>query len=281
MTASNPSVTFGLSTVGNPQGLLLCLSSVLLGTVKPAQIMLRFEGKLPDFDQFYLAQLASLASLYGVGFSIHYEASRGVRHARDWMLSNCKTEHLWMGDDDAVYHPGCLMNFLEAMRRAKTDHVLPSELAYLSGSKFDVNNRRGYADFKLEPHSGPVDEWTSQNFVYQPGPSYVRTHALDTGNALFNLKLCRAHQLVFSLFEDSANAGGEDTLFALQCEAKQLARIFVPGAIAIHLEKPRVRFNEDAARLEMVLRACDSLNFDKEVAKRILFPWLSPQVPKP
>lgn len=270
-----PSVTFAISSVGNQPGILLCLSSVLLGREKPDQVSIRFEGPLPDFDQFYLAQLASLASLYSVGFSITYEASRGIRYARDWMLSSCRSEYLWMGDDDAIYHPDCLSNFLEAMRKVKSDPVLPHELVYISGSKFDVNNRRGYGDFKLMPHQGAVDEWTSQNFVYPTGSAYYRTHALDTGNALFNLKLCRAHQLSFSLFDDSANSGGEDTLFALQCESKALPRIFVPGAVAVHLEKPRVRFNEDSARLEMVLRACDTLGYDKEVAKKILFPWLS------
>lgn len=273
-------VVFGVNTVGNVQALSLCLLSVLQGEVLPAKIQIRCEGDLPVSNNFYLAQLSDLARLKGVEVSITRALSQGVRFARDWQISNAsiETPYLWMGDDDAVYDYRCLKNLIKA-------HELDSKAEknsaiFVSGTKVDVNNRRGYVNFELNKR--PIDELKdncSFNHYYgidEIDARYVKSYTADTGNLLIHTHLVQSHGIRFSLFEDSTNCGGEDTLFALECWHNKRRGIYAPAAVAFHLEKEKINFSEFAARAEMLLRVSEQRGYSKELVdkmKAACMPW--------
>jgi hypothetical protein len=270
-------VTFGVSSIGNTQALCMCLASVLNATVVPARIQIRLEGKLPEFAHFYLEQISELARFKGVDWIMQVANPRGVRAARDWQLDNCRTPYLWMGDDDAIYTPQCLEAFeagivqIEAMRQRK-------DWAYCCGSKPDVNNRRGYGDFNRDIHyAKDLQENAAFNFFWDADDcwgTFARIQTCDTGNMFLKMSVVNANKLRFTVFEDSLNSGGEDTIFGLRCKKAGLDAWFIPSAVAYHLEKPQVNFSEFAARGEMVLRTCDLLDLDKTYLKKTFMPWL-------
>lgn len=286
MIANN--VTFGVNCTGNIQALTMCLSSVLMGEVVPARIQVRMEGAFPSFGNFYLEQLASLASIYGVEFSIEYAASKGVRKARNWQMEKCQTDFLWMGDDDCIYSYECL----EYLRAATLSLVEQATLGpdfiypfgYISGSKPDVNNRRGYGDFSvkiLDPMQVKDDNNQFFNasvnqFYAQGGIGLAKTATMDTGNVLLNLPPIKKAGIDFDPFEASYNCGGEDTLMGLRLNHAGLLGYFCPNARAVHLEKPqdKVHFGEFAARGEMLRLACSKLGIDPDTVQKEFMPFL-------
>lgn len=269
--------TFGVNTVGNREALQMCLASVLNAKVLPSRIQIRFEGKLPGFAAFYLEQLADIARFRGVEWTMCVANSEGVRAARDWQLDNCPTEMLWMGDDDAIYDFDCLKELYDGFYELNRKSF---DVAYVCGSKADINNRRGYKDFNVKIHrKEDVKPNASFSFFYDKEDCvgrYAPIFTADTGNILINIPLIRSKQLRFSQFECSTNSGGEDTIFALECGKAGLKAFFVPSAQAIHLEKEQVNFNEFAARAEMVLRVCDLRGYSEEQVKHLkeaFMPW--------
>ena len=272
-------ISVGICSTGNTQALLLCLASILNAESVPALIRIRMEGKISDLGGFYMEQLIDLARLRGCSVEIISGLSRGVRCARDFIIQTCPTKWLWMLDDDTIVHPRCMDAYLEAV-----ENIPKSELVvYFAGSKFDVNNRRQYANFgtdELTPSTIDCGPDVSQNLIYNVDEffGYVfRTYLLDTGNCLMNTELIKKEQLAFAMFPESVNSGGEDTIFALVCDSRNLPARFVPAARVAHLEKPNMNFGEFAARKEMVLRAGEIIKLSKDKANRALFAWLKPQ----
>jgi len=257
----------------------MCLASVLNATNVPGKIIVRFENDIPNFGRFYLEQLVSLAHFKGVEVSLHPAKSDGVRVARDFLLDNCRTEYLWMGDDDVVYEYDCLESLYAGMETELFEHK--GNISYLCGTKGDVNNRRGYGNFKMEVH-GAKDVHTNCpfNWFYDKSACAGQSAEIftaDTGNMLINLPRIRQHGLKFNLFELSLNSGGEDTIFALECRKAGLKAFMIPSARSYHLEKPQLNFSEHAARAEMVLRVCDLREYDKQdvaYMRAVFFPWL-------
>jgi hypothetical protein len=277
-TAKLKEVTFGVSSKGNTQALVSCLLSVLNARVIPGTIQVRLEGDFPGMNNFYFEQVSELARWQEVNFHVAVARSQGVRASRDFHLNSCSTPFLWMGDDDVAYRWDCLSEYYRAYAYLRDQQPeIFSSLAYLAGSKPDLNNRRGYANFdtSINPESA-LQDGCSLNHVYDTrGDVYPRVVTIDTGNAFLNLQRIHEKEIRFSLFDDSLNSGGEDTLFGLQCYKAELTGLFVPRACGYHLEKPTVNFGEFAARGEMLLRACDLLEIDKAALRNSGFmPWL-------
>ncbi len=273
-------VTFCVSTCGNIKALLMCLSSVLNGTRLPSLIMIRFEGETGGFAEFYLEQLAALARFKGVEWWMHDSKPRGIRHARDFFLDNCPTDFLWMCDDDVIYEPDCLEHLWEYVGCSRLG-AMNENLSYVCGTKGDLNNRRGYGNFKMDVHGkDDVYENCPFNWFYDKkecaGLS-APIFTMDTGNALIYLPNIRAEAIRFGQFAQSTNSGGEDTIFALECRHRGLEAFIIPSARSYHLEKPNINFSEFAARAEMVLRVCELRKYkqsDVDYMKRVFFPWL-------
>lgn len=282
--ASN--VTFGVNCTGNIQALLICLTSVLQNRLLPAKIQIRFEGEFPSFGNFYLEQLAALAARFHVEFSVSYGASQGVRKARDWQLKNCRTELLWMGDDDCLYSPNCLDEFMWALDHLKTTFSPRDDagneccVGYVNGSKPDINNRRGYGDFGTASRStAQLPNGASMNQFYYGDRTLVRTNTMDTGNVLLSVDYLRKFNIWFDKFGMSYNSGGEDTLMGLHCNHLNAYGFFCPTAVAIHLEKPpsNSNFGEFAARGEMLLRTCELLEISTQGLPKEFMPFIQPK----
>lgn len=266
-------ITLGITCGGNIRALTMAILSAINGRAVPHKILVRLEGDLPGFDDYYLAQAAEFARLCGIEFQLNCALSTGIRDARDWLIDNCSTAWLWMLDDDCLVAPDCL----EYLCRSKLDE----DTFAIQGCKPDLNNRRGYPDFfpGVHPHT-ELKDGASPNHRWDqlPGdlldktkallPSYV-IHTIDTGNVMLNIEKVARLGTRFKIFEDSVNSGGEDTLFALYGIKRGGNVRLMPWAVAYHLEKPNVRFNEFAARGEMISRAMDALNMGPELKEKM------------
>ena len=263
-------VTLGVSSKGNTQALLLCLSSVLTTETVPAAIQIRLEGEFPSFNNFYLEQIAALAKFRGVQFSFSVFNSTGVRDSRDWQISNCGTPLLWLVDDDVVLDSMCLEAYEAAYRSGK---LSSPDIAFLAGSKGDVNNRRKYPGFDMAEHkAADAGRLNNHSLFYNIRDCWAQgipSKVLDTGNVILDVKLIREKGCKFQLFapDDRFNPSGDATTFSLVLNKAGLTGYFIPSARAYHLEKPDGGFNEFHARGEMLLRLCDAKGFDKQVVK--------------
>ncbi len=252
-----PSVTFGVSTIGNVEALCMCLASVLAGTKLPNTIRVRFEGKLPSFGSFYLEQLSCLAKLRGVYWEMFIAESQGIRFARDWQIARTHgfSHYLWMGDDDVIYDADCLSNFVNASAGRG--------FVFMSGIKVDVNNRRNYSDFDSLVYSTyPAPVAAPLNHFYRK--DLIQSHAfncelMDAGNCLLNVDAIVANGYKFQKFATDHNAGGEDTLFAAHVIKTGGIGLVCPSAQAIHLEKPKIFFDDFKARRELIDRSLQCL----------------------
>lgn len=259
----NRDITFAVTSTGN-RALAMTLASVVNQIYKPGRVLIRLEGEYPSINDFYLEQVMDLGRVFGIEFMLCVSNSNGVREARDWLLDNCRSTYLWMGDDDVFYDPNCLWYLYKSMTECP-------DAGFIQGCKPDVNNRRGYGDFNRRVHTNrDVHDRCSYNqfYVIDPvGPSAlkVKTLTADTGNMLVNLNTLRQHNIRFTQFEVSANASGEDTLFAGAVAAAKLEGVFCPCASGFHLEKPTGGFNEFGARTEMLYRAFEQKGYPKEV----------------
>ncbi len=270
MTRSN--VTLGVTSTGNLRALTMALSSVLLGSELPCRILLRLEGEFPSFGDFYLEQVSELARVQGVEFVIHVARSQGIRNARDFLLRESRTKLLWMLDDDVIARPECLSAFMEADRLlAQTQG---NGWGYVNGTKPDLNNRRGYKDFSTVPLRGDqAKENQSYNQFYEGPGVLVRHSTADTGNLLINVPAVLTQGIGFNTLPASTNAGGEDTMFALQCAQKGLSGWFHTGARSYHLEKPETRFGEYAARKQYLLTEAARLGLPTSSIE-LMMPWV-------
>lgn len=275
-----PNVTLGVSSKGNTRALTLCLAGVLNAAVVPQFIQIRLEGEFYGFDDFYLAQLSDLALMRGSQISIHSFKSIGVRPSRDWQLDNCRTEYLWMLDDDVVPSSRCLLAYQEILEIASRHPTT----TFFAGSKADVNNRRNYPHFRTTK-VGRGEFIATPNGSHNHSLEYdvdscfrlfAPAKVLDTGNCLFYLPPIRKANCRFVLFEDNANPSGDATTFSLVLNKAGLTGVFVPAAAAYHLEKPGGGFNEFEARRAMLLRICDVLGCDKEIVHKLFMPAITP-----
>lgn len=282
------------STLGivsrNISALNLCLTSVLSGTEAPATIVVLLTGEILHLNDFYLEQLSTLARFHDIECVFVVNKITGIRDARDYLLDYCKSEYLWMLDDDVVVDFDCFRRLLLAMTKTKKRFV------YMNATKGDVTNRRGYVNFESKemPYVS-AKEGSSFNHFYQKPPIELlekgilpicfEVGTLDTGNVL--IRMMYENELTFStrfsVFPDSINSGGEDTLFALCLRKEGLVGAFCPSARSYHLEKEGASFNEFAARGEMIARACDVLGLDKSFLHHEMMRWLwsdAEKVPK-
>lgn len=238
--------------------LLPCLSSVATAYAVPAFVNVRLEGEFSNFSDFYLEQIAEIFRLQGSEISFTRSTSKGIRYARDWQTDRCSTHLIWLLDEDVVVDYACLASLRLALNSDYKQVVC--------ASKLDVNNRRGYVDYSSDLQS--PDNYKGTGFRYS-GSGSVKTPFLDTGNCLINHIVGRKYR--FSVFPDSANCGGEDTLFSLRLRNDGIDLWHCLSAISYHLEKPLSScFSEFEARRESLLRACDVLGINKSLLKGFL-----------
>ena len=262
--------------MGNIRALCLCLSGILNAVVRPRRIQVRLEGVYPGINDFYLEQLTDLALLHGVEILLEIHRSTGVRDSRDWHLNNCRTDFLWMMDDDVVPDYRCLAAYNNYYLKLRDENLWTKDVAFLAGSKCDVNNRRKYPVFNMTVQgAAAVTPEANHSLIYHVGECWetcAKTKALDTGNALLYLPLLKEKACSFRQFADHGNSSGDATAFWLQLDKKGLYGFFAPSAVAYHLEKQGGGFNEFEARREMLLRLCDLQKFDKETLKQFWMP---------
>jgi hypothetical protein len=182
--------------------------------------------------------------------------SAGVRAARDWHLDNCQTDWLWMGDDDVIYNAYCAYNFQAILGDLDKCPKMPGSV---SGIKIDVADIRKYPDYNRA---------VSDTF---PAPGSFLNHAyngdvcdrfwempqprIDAGNVFFFVPTIKELGVRFQMFPDSANCGGEDTLFAELLYSRGANMKAAPGCMSWHLEKPKILFDEFSAREEVIKRS--------------------------
>jgi len=270
-------ITVGIASNDNPEGLNLTLSSLINQTITPSRILLRLDGTFkPDF---YFNQLLNTAKFLGINVDVIYRRANGVRTAREDLLNNCHSDWLWMLDDDCLVSPDCLEVFLETLKKHR--HKLPSSLGYVCGSKGDVANLRGYGNFDLTLKSDPSSDTDAGcfNHFYNSNyrNKYYPTKTLDTGHVFIQMPFVRADNLSF-VTHGTYNCGGEDTLFAAQfAEAGYQGFVFT-GCRVYHLEKPKVRFNEFAARKayvrEVALTKIGLTQEQWEAIDKEFMPWV-------
>jgi hypothetical protein len=274
MIAKN--VTFGVGTIGNTEALLLCLSSVLNGKMVPEKIVLRTEGQFPSFANFYLEQLTEIARIRGAEFHIVVIKSKGARKGCDWLLDNCTTDYLWMGDDDVVFEHEALSEMLETKKRI--ERKVKGSWGFIVGNKRDVNNRRGYGDFsQKELDTNYLKDYDSTNLFY----SYRKNGfdpacgALDTGHVFLNMLSLKYSGIRFTAFPNEFNSGGYDSLFGIRCVKADLLGFFSHQSKSWHLEKANQNFaSEFPQRKNMLLRAAESLRIDDGVTEHRPFGWV-------
>lgn len=259
-------VTVVCGTHGNVRALAQMLSTVACGTSLPAAVKVRLDASVSGLSDFYLSQVSSLFAVCDVKFNVEVCQSNGVRALRQWQLSASDTDWaLFLDDDVVVDHKA-----LELLRWAAV--ACPAAI-YIQGSKPDVNNIRGYGNFSAEhlPPSSPVRNFNCfyEDPSNQPEPVYF----CDTGHVLVNVKLAKKKGLTFAHCASHTGCGGEDTLFALQCEHLKLPRFWCPAAIAVHLEKPVTRYSEHAYRKEAVLRTAESLGYPTDRLEDEFLSW--------
>lgn len=272
-TPINNRVTFGVGTVGNVQALLLCLSSVLNGTVLPGRIIVRSEGSFPSFANFYLEQLSEVARIKGVEFFIATIKSKGARAGCDWLLDISQSEMLWLGDDDVMFEHNALEELIEA--QAVIAKAVP-HWGFIVGNKRDVNNRRGYGDFsqkELDPENLKDFDSTNLFYGYRKTDRYPECVALDSGHVLLNMEVLRYSGLKFTVFEDDFNSGGYDSLLGMRCTQAGYKGFFAHLSKSWHLEKEKQNFNEFTQRKAYLARAATALNLDKELLTKV-FGWI-------
>jgi hypothetical protein len=261
--------TLGIVCYENIQGLTLALTSVLCAGKCPRTCFVYLTGEIPQFNNFYLEQLAVLARFKGVNFGIDIGPNKGIRYARDYILRRTGIfgRYLWMIDDDVIVEHDCFERLGKAITNEKHKGV-----AYMNGVKGDVCNRRGYQNFDLRIHD-KAEDFGSFNHFYKMTPEVesFRCNTMDTGNVLLD-RMFLSEGVVFSPFADTTNAGGEDALFGLQLNQTYQGR-FCSTARAYHLEKEKLRFDEFSSRAEALLRSCELLHLSKEDLKREMMSW--------
>lgn len=251
-----------LASRGDMRCLLPCFYSVLIQK-NVRSVSIYMTGEFPSFGDFYLEQLSALADLLGIQLTLVRAGRLTVRQVRDKMLrdgAESGKSVLWMIDDDVVLHPTASEGVAVVVKMLH-DSGGWEHTAAITGLKPDVNNRRGYPDF--EAKELPLSEFAhgSYNCLYPVSPVMVKTcYTCDTGNLVLNLRsVWENPEIRFQTFKESANSGGEDTLFAMLCSREGLDLWKSNGFLAYHLEKDAKPFSEFAARKEMLLRASDVL----------------------
>lgn len=286
MRNRKPDTTLGVTCSGNVRALCMALLSVFNSPSIPHKLLLRLEAEMPLTDDFYLAQVLDYIRQTGAEIMITVAQGTGVRAARDWLVENTRTKFLWMIDDDVVVSPDCLEMF------CRSQNAESKPVGAFQGTKTDINNRRGYDNFNtfVRPRSD-LKPGVSANHHWEKLPKGMgdRTQAsvptyeiqtIDTGNVLFDVEFLEKCSLRFERLPLSANSGGEDTLMAVQICMSGGAVLLNPWAQAIHLEKPVIKFNEFAARAQMVYEAAVAMGAPLDLlnqVRRQIMPWVWPK----
>src|SRR5688572_3231529 len=266
-------ITAAWTTNGNIKGLLMSLSSVLLGTKMPYSVIIRCDGEFPSFSDFYLEQLSDLCRIKDVPFAFYVERACGVHLARESLLDNSPSDWVFMLDDDVILEHDAM----EQMSKTATHYR--DTFSFICGGKRDVNNRRGYKDFSLEPVEFDYTKECSPHLIYQRTIDTLvcKLTAADSGCMLVNRKLVREKRISFAPKDVSFNVGGEDSLFGLQCAKKGIPGYFCPNVVSWHLEKPFPNFGSHDARCEIVLRTAESMGIaDGKTELKATMPWCKP-----
>jgi hypothetical protein len=272
----NNGITIAWTTNGNVKGLLMSLSSVLLGSEMPSSILIRFDGQFPSFGEFYLEQISELCRIKDVSFAVIVEKECGVHQARESLLNNSPSDYVFMVDDDVILEYDAVQKMTEAARFCiRREFQFP----FICGGKIDVNNRRGYGDFSLEPVLFTGREDCSTHLLYHFKDTEIhlcKITAADSGCMLVNRPFARNLGVTFAPKDVTFKVGGEDTLFGIMCVSKGHKGYFCPNVIGWHLEKSVPNFGQHEARAEIILRTAESLQLADGKTEFQAMKWVKP-----
>jgi hypothetical protein len=241
---------------------MLNLLSVAMQKRVPDVVHVFLTGELPSFSNFYMEQLSDLFLLKKASFIIERCPRLSIKEIREIqrqtvVRQQCSdaNDFWWIGDDDIVFEPNFLDSILGVL------HC--SSYGWAVGTKTDINNRRGYPDFKVVSPERPVNG-CSTHYIYPACSNIdsVRCSIMDTGGCLIRRDSYAIAS--FLMGANGLNTGGEDTLYGLQLEAHGIHGMFVPAAVSYHLEKPRVRFDEMDSRADVIAKVAVNHNLPTE-----------------
>lgn len=266
--------TICIPSLNNSEGLNLLLASII-GSLNLSlwveHVVLRLEGTWKP--NFYREQLIETLKVLGIPVTVCYAHSIGSHALRDWQLYNSivGSRFVLFLDDDVILDCRAIDSIVgTSSKLIRSDSNV--KFSYLQGTKWDCSNTRGYKDFSIQHTTffGAVNYNVPVYYEEEHKHSTKSCYWLDTGFALFDRKTVAENDLTFVPLLSNAFTGGEDALFALQCESKNVARYWVPTAQAIHLEKETLRFSDHGYRKEAVLRAAEQLKYPTDRIQEFL-----------
>jgi len=167
------------------------LVSVLMGEKLPNIIRIVTQNDPANYADFYTGQINALARRLGVDV-VWDHPSRKLTHAEflagslEWGCDFQGLYHLWLLDDDVVYTSRCLKELYTSWEYAHPN------AAFIQGSKSDVNNIRGYNDFRFDPvlKEEPLPHYppTHWNYQYRDDGCIFPCALMDSGNVLIPLE---------------------------------------------------------------------------------------------
>lgn len=229
------SVAAFIGTIGNARGLALTLQSVIGQSAKPGTLVVFDCSESGVMQDFYVQQLLQVAIAEGIEPHVAYRAKMPLDRMYTEMLKFRGGPRKWFCNDDVFYHWGCLETLNSVMTGTKA--------AAVCGTKPDITNQRGYADWSRERRDeiqdgAPPYAFWSRNSRLTFGS--VRRRHMDLGNCLIDADQVLGAGLRFNVHDDRevGTTFGEDWLFGARCEEAGLDTRFCPEAQAYHLDKP-------------------------------------------
>jgi len=225
-------VTAAIGTVGNVESLCLTLQSVLCQLKKPDEVIIYncSEGVLGA--SFYLNQLMQVGVQWGIKMTMRHLPKIPIDAMYQQMLEDAD-DHLWMTNDDVLFHPTCLDDLVFAKKSNP-------EYSMVVGTKPDISNNRNYKNWTRSSRSVEGKTVTPHAFYLDADPSYVfPRYQVDCGNVLIDaVKLKNAKVSFLCTRPGEEYAYIEDWLIGMRCKKAKLKIGVAPAAVAVHLDKP-------------------------------------------
>jgi hypothetical protein len=179
----------------------------------------------------------TLSALQSLGFDVDYQVHpfmTSMFQLRQCLLNECKTDYLWVVDDDVEFIGNPLSVYLDFPYKY---------FGFLQGSKVDDRNTEGYKDYAVFVNDlvmapGDIPCW----YYFYKNSCACSTLVLDCGNAVLHVKHA---QEVFGFKhpteQDTKGMTGEDILLGARL-ASSYPCFFVSDSKVLHFPKPKMRF---------------------------------------
>lgn len=228
-------VTAFIGTIGNSRGLALTLQSVINQSAKPSQLVVFDCSETLVMQDFYVQQLLQVAVVEGIEPHVVYAGKLPLDRMYSKMLTFKGGPLKWYCNDDVFYHHKCLETLASVLTL--------SGAAVVCGTKPDITNQRGYADWSRRAREHVADGSPPYAFYARwtgDAVRSVRRRHMDMGNALVDADQVLAAKLNFDVHtnKDVGTTFGEDWVFGARCQAAGLTTLMCPQAQSYHLDKP-------------------------------------------